>query len=93
MNETPIEEIPTYDHEETIGNDDTIDEEEKQNGMETPNQSQGVINAEGNNGVVVSGSQGLMTTSGQNVVFATPNQSFTQVYDSFTPTLNDCNVF
>ena len=33
MNETPIEEIPTYDHEETIGNDDTIDEEEKQNGM------------------------------------------------------------
>jgi len=61
MNETPIEEIPTYDHEETIGNDDTIDEEEKQNGMETPNQSQGVINAEG-----------------QNVVFATPNQSFTQ---------------
>jgi len=77
MNETPIEEIPTYDHEETIGNDDTIDEEEKQNGMETPNQSQGVINAEGN-GVVVSGSQGLMTTSGQNVVFATPNQSFTQ---------------
>ena len=28
MNETPIEEIPTYDHEETIGNDDTIDEEE-----------------------------------------------------------------
>jgi hypothetical protein len=37
-----------------------------------------VINAEGNNGVVVSGSQGLMTTSGQNVVFATPNQSFTQ---------------
>merc|ERR1711953_189256 len=78
MNETPIEEIPTYDHEETIGNDDTIDEEEKQNGMETPNQSQGVINAEGNNGVVVSGSQGLMTTSGQNVVFATPNQSFTQ---------------
>jgi hypothetical protein len=61
MNETPIEEIPTYDHEETIGNDDTINEEEKQNGMETPNQSQGVINAEG-----------------QNVVFATPNQSFTQ---------------
>merc|ERR550519_3138209 len=61
MNETPIEEIPTYDHEETIGNDDTIDEEEKQNGMETPNQSQGVINAEG-----------------RNVVFATPNQSFTQ---------------
>lgn len=61
MNETPIEEIPTYDHEETIGNDDTIDEEEKQNGMETPNQSQGVINAEG-----------------QNFVFATPNQSFTQ---------------
>lgn len=59
---------------------------------ETPNQSQGVINAEGN-GVVVSGSQGLMTTSGQNVVFATPNQSFTQVYDSFTPTLNDCVIF
>ena len=28
MNETPVEDISIFDHEETIGNDDTIDDEE-----------------------------------------------------------------